>query len=260
MEIPPALANLISESIRQGIAQGLQQRASSEVSGYVSRHSQSLRSQPIEGAGNGRSRAATPSNVSQGSLSEEDVILDQNLSEDEGLEPDQPSFVGLFRPQIFRSLLFKAQTTMRLGGVPSRSEANRVTIDPTSSLFEEPSIQAEVVPAPKLFSDVVQRQWSFPSSGPLPNGLDKRFYNMASDFSNLLQVPSVDAPVVALSSSPITGPPDESLRPEDKKAERTLIKGHQASSWSIQASSATSFFNRASVLWLNYRKGFPLRI
>lgn len=131
---------------------------------------------------------------------------------------------------MFRSLLFKAQTTTRLGGASSRVESDPTTIDPTTSLFQESSVQTEVVPAPKLTSDVVQRQWSFPSSGPVPNGLDKRFYNMVSDFANLLQVPSVDAPVVALSSSsPLTGPSDESLCPEDKKAERTLIKGHLAS-------------------------------
>lgn len=124
------------------------------------------------------------------------------------------------------------------------------TMDPTS-LFQEPTVQREVVPAPKLFSDVVLRQWSFPSSGPVPNNLDKQFYNMAPDFSHLLQVPSVDAPVLALSSlSPLAGPPEEYLRPEEKKVERTLIKGHQASAWSVQASSAASFFNRATILWL----------
>ncbi|XP_034265608.1 uncharacterized protein LOC117661164 [Pantherophis guttatus] len=75
---------------------------------------------------------------------------------------------------------------------------------------------------------------------------------MASDFANILQVPSVDAPVVALSSaSPLTGPSEEFLRPEDKKFERSLVKDHQASAWSIQASLAASFFNRASILWLH---------
>lgn len=123
--------------------------------------------------------------------------------------------------------------------------------DPTTSLFQEPTVQTEIVPAPKLFSDVVRRQWSFPSSGPIPNNLDKRFYNMATDFTNLLQISTIDAPMVVLSSSsPLMGPPEESLRPKDKKAERTLIKGHQASAWSVQAASEASFFNRASILWL----------
>lgn len=91
-------------------------------------------------------------------------------------------------------------------------------------MFEEPAIQKETVPAPKLFSDVV-----LPLSGPIPNGLDKCLFNLALDFSHLLQVPTIDAPVIALLfSSHLTGPPEESLCLEDKRAEHTLIKGHQA--------------------------------
>lgn len=97
----------------------------------------------------------------------------------------------------------------------------------------------------------MKRLWASLDSGPLPNIQDKRFYTLAADFSDLLQVPSVDAPMVALSSTThLVGPPDESLCPEDKRAERTLIKGHQALAWLVRASSAASFFNRASILWL----------
>lgn len=42
---------------------------------------------------------------------------DIDLSDDEGLMPDQPAFVGLFRPQLFRSLLHKAKITTRQGTV-----------------------------------------------------------------------------------------------------------------------------------------------
>lgn len=115
-EIPPTLAGLILEAIRQGIAQGLQQRAPCEVSDYVSQHSQPRRPHPIDDSRANRDFAASPTSASQDSLSEGEAILDQDLSDDEGLEPDQPSFVGLFRPQMFRSLLFKAQTTTCLGG------------------------------------------------------------------------------------------------------------------------------------------------
>ncbi|XP_034290509.1 uncharacterized protein LOC117675694 [Pantherophis guttatus] len=255
VNLTPALAELVSVSIRQGIAEGLQQRASSEASSYVSQQSRSVRAQMVADPVQCEERADSPENASQGSLSEGEIAPDQDLSEDEGLEPDQPSFIGLFKPQLFRSLLFKAQNVTGLGisSTPSSQGASTPSSQhPSSSLlFQEPSIRAEVVPAPKLFSDVVQRQWSSPSSGPVPNGLDKRFYNMASDFANILQVPSVDAPIVALSSaSPLTGPSEEFLRPEDKKLERSLVKDHQASAWSIQASSAASFFNRASILWL----------
>lgn len=61
----------------------------------------------------------------------------------------------------------------------------------------------------------------------------------------------MDPTVVALSSpSFLTGPPEESLRPEDKRSEHSLIKAHQAAAWLVKASMAYSFFNRASILWL----------
>lgn len=92
---------------------------------------------------------------------------------------------------------------------------------------------------------------STPASGPNPNGLDRRLYNLAPDLSTLLRVPSVDAPVVALSApSNLTGPPEDSLRPEDKHLEHSLVKAHQATAWSVKSAMAASFFNQASILWL----------
>lgn len=38
---------------------------------------------------------------SRGSLVGEEVLRDPDLSDDEDLIPDQPSFVHLFRPQLF---------------------------------------------------------------------------------------------------------------------------------------------------------------
>lgn len=152
---------------------------------------------------------------------------------------------------MFRSLLFKAQNTTRLGVPSTRPDPVSALADPSASVFQQPTVCSESIPAPKLFTDVIQKQWSFPSTGPVPNSLNKRFYNVADKFSSILQVPSVDSPVVALASSfPVTGPAEESLKPEDKRAERSLIKGHQASAWAVQASSAASFFNRATILWL----------
>lgn len=100
---------------------------------------------------------------------------------------------------------------------------------PSSSLFEEPTFEAEDIPGPKLFRDVITRQWSAPGSGPNPNVLDRRLYNLAHDVSSILQVPAVDPLVVALSTPlVIMGPPEEGLRLEDKCLEHSLTKAHQA--------------------------------
>lgn len=118
-------------------------------------------------------------------------------------------------------------------------------------LFKEPTFEAEEVPAPRLFRDVVQRQWSAPVSGPNPNSLDRLLYNMASNLSTILPVPTVDPPVVTLSTPSVwTGPPEETIRPEDKRFEHSLNKAHQAAAWAAKASLAASFLNRASLLWL----------
>lgn len=61
----------------------------------------------------------------------------------------------------------------------------------------------------------------------------------------------VDPPVVALASpAVITGPPEEGLWPKDKRLEHSLTKAHQAAAWAIKASSAASFFNRATLMWI----------
>lgn len=133
----------------------------------------------------------------------------------------------------------------RQGSVRSIPNPPLDASDLADPLFAELTIESEEVPAPCLFLDVVQRQWSLPGLGPNPSGLDRRLYNMGMDFSKALLVPSVDAPVVALSvSSNLPGPP------EDKRSEQLLVKVHQASAWAVKAASSSSFFDRASLLWL----------
>lgn len=185
----------------------------------------------------------------QGSLTGEE-LRDLDMSEDEDLSPDQTTFVGLFKPQLFLSLLHKAKTTTGLRLAHQAPKLGEEAI-PAVPLFEEPAFEGEEIPGPKLFWDLLQRQWSSPASGPNPNGLDRHLYNLAQDTSTLLQVPTVDPPVAAPSApSNLTSPPEDSLHPEDKHLEHSLVKAHQATAWSVKSAMAASFFNRASILWL----------
>lgn len=43
---------------------------------------------------------------------------------------------------------------------------------------------------------------------------------------------------------------EAALKPEDRRSEHILVKGHQSAAWAIKASTASSFFNRAALLWL----------
>lgn len=87
-EFSPALASLISNAIRQGIAEGLYQRAPSEASDLESHHSHSHRPQVSRESETHQEGRNSPHSDSQDSLSEREILPDQELSEDEGLEPD----------------------------------------------------------------------------------------------------------------------------------------------------------------------------
>lgn len=74
---------------------------------------------------------------------------------------------------------------------------------------------------------------------------------MGPDLTKALQMSVVDAPVAALAApSAMAGTLEDAFWAEDKRAKQSLRKAHQAAAWTIKGSTATSFFNRASLLWL----------
>lgn len=77
------------------------------------------------------------------------------------------------------------------------------------------------------------------------------FYTVAPELEDLLQWPKIDAPIAALTSSALI-PSDvmEGLKVKDKKMESSFLKAHLASAWIIKATTAASFFNRTSLMWL----------
>ncbi|XP_060547661.1 lamina-associated polypeptide 2, isoforms alpha/zeta-like [Pantherophis guttatus] len=237
---------MLARVIKQGLAQCLQQGNPAPEPHLLQHH----RPDPAGDSVSELDLADSVASPDHASLSELDEVPDPALSDDEGLVPDRTPFIGLFKPQLFRSLLRKAIVTTRLGNVSS-VPPDSVISDPASAVFAEAAVDPETIPAPKLFLDVLQRQWNLPGAGPSPNSLDKRLYNSAPALSDLLQPSPVDAPIVALcNSSHPAGPPEISLCPEDRRAEKTLGKGHQAAAWAIRASSSASFFNRAALLWI----------
>lgn len=118
------------------------------------------------------------------------------FSEDEGISSDPLPFTGLVCPDLFKSLLCKAKVITNLG-----SESAQSTVDLGHMLFSEPTVEAEVIPSPKLFLDVVQMQWTNPGTGLSPTGAEKKLYNVAADFLEVLQTSMVVKPVAALAST-----------------------------------------------------------
>lgn len=234
-EASPELMAFIQAAIQKGIQTELQRRTSSWVSDTACSQ--------LEGEGSHLHEDHAPVVVPDHSIVLSDHLSisggearDADLSDDEDLPPDQPSFVGLFKPQLFRSLLHKAKLTSRLGSSSQASPSGVANSATSVPLFEEPVVETEEIPGPKLFREVLKKQWSNPASGPNPNQLDRRLYNLAPELANLLQIPLVDPPVAALSSpSHLAGPPEENLRPEDKRLEQSLVKAYQASAWAAKS-------------------------
>lgn len=102
---------LISEAIKQGIAAGLEQ--SQRAASVQSDHPLPPDLPPLAQASGdflAMQEPYSPASSNQSPL-EEETHRDLELSEDEGLMPDQPVFAGLFCPALLKSLLFKAKYT-----------------------------------------------------------------------------------------------------------------------------------------------------
>ncbi|XP_058024086.1 lamina-associated polypeptide 2, isoforms alpha/zeta-like [Ahaetulla prasina] len=169
-----------------------------------------------------RSDSSDSPSEAESSPSMEDEQWDQELSEEEGFLPEQPMFKGLFRPHLFKALLSKAKVVTKQGLIGEQGACPEQ--DPADMLFSEPTVETETVPAPKLFLDMIKKQWEALAALPNMSSLERRFFNTASDLMELLRVPEVDDPVLALASSSATlVEPEEVLKPEDRKLEQEKV-------------------------------------
>ncbi|XP_039184041.1 bifunctional arginine demethylase and lysyl-hydroxylase JMJD6 isoform X2 [Crotalus tigris] len=177
-------------------------------------------------------------------------IANMPMSEDEEAAPEQVSTSGLFDPSLFRSLLMKACTTANLTSVQEEKPSTS-TSQESNPLFAEQVVEEKQIPCPHIFRTTVEKQWTSLATLPSPSSTEKKLYNVSSSFASLLEMPSVDTPLTSLfSTSAIPGDMAEALKAEDKKFEFSLRRAHQASAWAIKAATSSSFFARASIMWL----------
>ncbi|XP_070591658.1 uncharacterized protein [Erythrolamprus reginae] len=188
-----------------------------------------------------------------GSLSEDpdfggDSDKEYEFSEDENT-PEQQPVAGLFKPTLFRTLLFKAKQVMDLQGAAKTPEAEAGKT--SASLLREPQPESDHIPASHIFVEGVKKPWQHPAAAQGPSNLERKFYTFDEEVEKLLEFPPIDQPVVTLvSSALVPSETGESLKPEDRKAETLLRKTHQMAGWGFRAAAAASFFNRASIMWL----------
>lgn len=177
------MCKVISWAISQEIAETFHQRDQRPAS--------LAPTQPLPYAPSDRALLPGPSSTypslgSENSFWGEEDQLEQDLSEAEGLTPDKPAFTGLFKPSLFKSLLFKAKTTIHMVFRATSEQAAMDLQDPSEGFFDEPAPAEEIIPSPKLFVDVIQHQWSQPSSLAAPRGSDKSLYTVDPFLEELL--------------------------------------------------------------------------
>lgn len=192
------------------------------------------------------------------SVRDEEFMDDFEMSEDEESSQEGPAFPGLFKPSLFKSLLRKAKIATNMDTELTQTSVSQAP-GPADKLFNLPKPKCDFVPCPDLFSQVIQKPWEQPTSLSGPNALDRTLYSVAPHLDALLQLPTVDEPVASLTSSSIlVGEAGDGLKFEDKRAEMAFRKTHQAAAWAIRAATSSSFFNRASLVWLRQlRDKFP---
>lgn len=140
---------------------------------------------------------------SKASLAGDEEMGDYELSEDEGISPGKPTYTGLFWPNLFKTLLFKAKTTANMGITGGMTDTSTEPQDPCTSLFMEQVTVQEMIPSPKFFVDVIQQQWDQPGSIPAPSWMDKRMYIAEQKLEELLKIPTVDALLATMASATI---------------------------------------------------------
>lgn len=157
----PNIQEAIASAIAQGIAAGLQQGAGvappaplmANVPAPPVANSTTLLVPAVQ-----RPLSLARSHRSQSPVSEDGKIKDAEFSGDEEAVPEKPSFSGLFQPAHFKILLTKDKSSATFATL-SATPAPAIASTLADSFFTEQAVEMDTVPAPKLFLDVVQRQW-----------------------------------------------------------------------------------------------------
>lgn len=170
------IQSVIADAIKQGIAAGIQQIHHADYLPLGPASEQGFNLDPMiqyESADLHETYASDHSH-NQDQVSDYEGHQELELSEDEGMQPEQPSFTDLFPPGLFKSLLYKAINSANLG--QQSNEPPKEQPGPSDPLFNQATAHADIVPSPQLFMDVVQKQWSTLASGPTPLATDKKHY------------------------------------------------------------------------------------
>ncbi|XP_013912713.1 PREDICTED: uncharacterized protein LOC106541721, partial [Thamnophis sirtalis] len=202
------MEEVVARAISKGISDGMVQRAAQLPSVA---HKPAPSQAKIPKASEARAPSPAPTGLSEVSDQEEPEVEVPVLSEDEEPAAEQATGSALFNPAMFKPLLTKARAAGPQMGLPAPAAkpisdpVTGVVIgpqDPGAGLFNEVPPPLDLVPASQLFLDIIQRQWVQPGTLATPSGTDRKLFTMEAPLEELLKVPQVDDPIMALTSPP----------------------------------------------------------
>lgn len=274
-DLSPKFLSLIRQAVREEITSSYHQKGHEADRSSLPSSSSSRREEiplthrgstwPTEAAQNefanrkrGRDRNLGEDDHSSESDTD-DTEVGEFSSDEEEEETEVPDhqLIRFFKMEDYQYLLSKSLTALDLRGNPEaeeqtptvpgqrhRAKGNQVYL-PISKTREK------VFPLPQYFERLLKAEWSKPMAERKFPGFLKKLYALPSFTNDFLQVPLVDAPVIALhSSSLISVDGQGSIRDRlDRKADSALRNAHKATTMSIRASAIASIVSRAAIVW-----------
>ncbi|XP_060537519.1 CCAAT/enhancer-binding protein gamma isoform X1 [Pantherophis guttatus] len=246
-DMPHFMRQWVNEAIRRGIGEGMHQHFQVPAQMYTSAPEMEPPKHLPEAMDYQDPDSPDPSELS---FYSKDYQGERDFSDFKHGSLAKKPFKGLFNPALLKPLLAKARATACLGKASPATGPTTDSGEQDDFLFTEQA-GADTIPIPGMFLEMIRRQWAAPTSAFRATGQENLLFDVDKDLLNLLQLPKVDSPVAALTSSSIL-PPDaeDALKGEERREETALRRAHMANSWAIRASTAASFFTRASVRWL----------
>lgn len=103
-------------------------------------------------------------------------------------------FKGLFNPALFKPFLAKAHSAALLGKDSASQEQGEQE-------GTEQATETDAIPIPRMFLDVIKRQWASSALYSRPSNMENMLYSVDSERLDVVQVQKVDTPVAVLISS-----------------------------------------------------------
>lgn len=117
--------------------------------------------------------------------------------------------------------------------------------------FPKGVLQDKVFPFPIFFQKQLKAEWSKPASNRQSPPMVKKLYKLPTFANEMLRVPLVDTPIMALQSYGLLSEDGQGyIRDQwDRKIDTGLRRCHEATAYAIKACATASLVSRASIVW-----------